>query len=120
MDTKALYTKRSCTRHHLDVDTLLIGRAEETRRELILEPRASDTVTFAVTRDEAGTYSMEIDGLAGEFTVKAHPYRWALVSSIIVGVLGLLTVAAITVYFIVFAEKGQQLNGNGHSKSYLR
>ena len=87
------------------MDTLLIGRAEETRHELILEPRASDTVTFAVTRDEAGTYSMEIDGLTGEFTVQAHPYRWALVSSIIGSVLGLLAVVAITVYLVVFRRR---------------
>lgn len=72
---------------------------------MIPELGASDTVIFAVTRDEAGTYSMEIDGLTGEFTVRAHPYPWALVSSIIVGVLSLLTVAAITVYFIVFRRK---------------
>jgi len=84
---------------------LLIDGVEETRHELTLGPGASDTVTFAVTREDAGTHSVEIDGLTSEFTVKAHPFPWALVSGIIGGVLGLLAVVAITLYLVVFHRR---------------
>ena len=79
--------------------------AEEATQELTLAPGASDTVTFTVTREDAGTYSVEMDGLTGEFTVKAHPFPWALVGSIIGGVLGLLAVTAITVYLVFFRRR---------------
>jgi len=41
------------------------GVVEETR-----EVSSSGTVTFTVSRDEAGTYSVEVNGLPGSFTVK--------------------------------------------------
>jgi hypothetical protein len=37
--------------------------------------------------------------------VKAHPFPWALVGSIIGGVLGLLAVTAITVYLVFFRRR---------------
>jgi len=84
---------------------LLIDGAEEATQKLTLAPGASDTVTFVVTREDSGTYSVEIDRLTGEFTVRAHPVPWALVGSIIGGVLGLLAVAAITVYLVFFRRR---------------
>jgi len=85
--------------------TLLIDGAEEATQKLTLAPGASDTVTFTVAREDAGTYSVEMDGLTGEFTVKAHPFPWALVGSVIGGVLGLLAVTAITVYLVFFRRR---------------
>jgi len=86
--------------------TLLIDGTEEATQELSLAPGASDTVNFAVTRDSAGTYSVEIDGLAGEFTVQAqaHPFPWALFGGILGGVLAALA-AAIAVYLVIFRRR---------------
>jgi hypothetical protein len=84
---------------------LLIDGAEEATQRLMLAPGASDTVTFVVTREDAGTYSVEIDRLTGEFIVRAHPFPWAQVGGIIGGVLGLLAVAAVTVYLVFFRRR---------------
>jgi len=38
-----------------------------------LEPGASETVSFTTSRDVAGSYSVDVNGLTGSFTVKAPP-----------------------------------------------
>jgi len=81
--------------------TLLIDGVEEATHELTLGPGASDTVIFATTREAAGTYSVEIHGLTGEFTVKEDLFPWALVGGIMGGVVNLLVVAAIVWYLVV-------------------
>jgi hypothetical protein len=70
----------------------------------LLAPEVSDILTFTVTRDIAGTYAVEIGDLTDEFAVIA-PFPWGLVGGIVGGVLGLLAVAAVTVYFVVFHRR---------------
>jgi len=90
--------ERSCTAK------LLVDGIEEATQEIILAAGASDTATFMVSRNIAGTYAIEIDGLTGEFTVVA-PSPWMLVGGIIGGVLGILAMAVVAVYFMVFRRK---------------
>jgi putative hemolysin len=71
------------------------GEVEESR-ELMLDPGASESVAFTVTRDVPGTYGVDIEGLTGEFTVVAPPFPWVLVWGIIAGVL-----AAVIVYLLI-------------------
>jgi hypothetical protein len=82
----------------------LVDDAEETTQELTLASGASEIVTFSVTRDVAKNYSVRIDALTAEFTVTA-PSSWAFVWVILGGVLGLLAVAAIAIYLVVFRRR---------------
>jgi hypothetical protein len=50
--------------------TLKINGVVKQTRELILAGGASETATFAVAEDEAGTYSVDVDGLTGSFAVR--------------------------------------------------
>jgi len=84
--------------------TLLIDDTEEATQELTLASGASEIVTFNVTRDVAKTYSVRIDALTGEFTVIA-PSPEALVWAILGGGMGLLAVAAIAIYLVVFRRR---------------
>jgi len=83
---------------------LLVDGTEEATQEITLSPGASGNATFTVSRDSAGTYAVEIEGLTSEFTVVA-PFPWMLVGGIIGGVLGILAVTAVAVYFRVFRKK---------------
>jgi len=76
------------------------GVVEETK-EITLAGDASKAVTFITSRDKAGNYSVDVDGLAGSFTVKevvlppapptAPPevkaMNWWLIGGIITGVI---------------------------------
>jgi len=83
---------------------LLVDGIEEAAQEMTLALGTSGNATFMVSRDVAGTYTVEIDGLTGEFTVVA-PSPWMLVGGIIGGALGILAMAALAVYFLVFRRK---------------
>jgi len=48
------------------------GLVEETR-EITLDALASEEVTFTTVKDVAGTYSVEVGGLTGSFTVVERP-----------------------------------------------
>jgi len=50
--------------------TLKLNGVVEETREITLAGGSSETVTFATAKDEAGTYSVDIDGLTGLFTVR--------------------------------------------------
>ena len=83
--------------------TLLIDGAEEASYELTLGPRASDTGTFAVMREDAGTYEATIDGLSGSFTVTADQFPWWAVG-LGTGVF-LLVVAAVVAYLVIWRSR---------------
>jgi hypothetical protein len=53
--------------------TLKINGVVEATKEVTLNPAASETVTFATAKNVAGSYSVEVDGLKGSFTVKEKP-----------------------------------------------
>ncbi len=66
----------------------LAGEVEETRT-LTLESGATETVTFLVTRDTAGTYEVTIGDLSQQFTVKSE-FPSTLMYIGIAGLLGLV------------------------------
>jgi hypothetical protein len=53
--------------------TLKINGVIEETKKVDVDAGASKTVTFTVVRDVAGTYSVEVDGLKGSFTVREKP-----------------------------------------------
>ncbi len=83
--------------------TLLIDGEEEATQELTLAPGASDTVSFAVTRDEAGTYEVTVDGQSGSFTVTEEEFPWWAVW-LGAGVF-LLAVAAVAAYLLMWRRR---------------
>jgi hypothetical protein len=70
------------------VISLSIDGGEEATRTLTLESGATETVTFVVTRDTAGTYEVAIGNLTQQFTVKSE-LPWALIGLAAAGFLGL-------------------------------
>ncbi len=69
--------------------TLTIDEIAVETRDITLAGGATGTVAFTVSRDAEGTYSVEVDGLTGSFTVVAPPptppgIPWIAVSGVIV------------------------------------
>jgi len=55
-----------------EVSLKINGKVEATKG-VTLNAGASEEVTFAAAKDVAGSYSVEVDGLGGSFTVKGKP-----------------------------------------------
>jgi len=55
---------------------LTINGAVEQTKTVTLAPLASDTVTFTVTKEEPGSYTIFVDGLTKEFSVAALAQSW--------------------------------------------
>lgn len=52
---------------------LKINGVKEAEDSVTLAPGRSQDVTFTVTKEEAGSYSVDVNGLTGSFTVKPAP-----------------------------------------------
>ncbi len=70
-------TGGSAGTHQVD---LRVNAAVVETTQVTLEPGASATVTFLITRDEPGTYSITLDGLSGTFDIlspveEPQPFR---------------------------------------------
>ena len=84
---------------------LLIDGVEEAVRELTMASGATRNVIFTVSRKASGTYSVEIDGVAGEFTVTAPPFPWSLLA-------GILAVPVATVIVVpLFIRRRRRASG---------
>jgi len=77
---------------------LKINSVEEASKEVTLGPDKSETVTFTISRDTEASYTVNIDGEVGRFTVIAppelelpteptQPLNWTLMWGIVGGVL---------------------------------
>jgi hypothetical protein len=66
----ALVTNESQVEGTQSVTLKINGATEETINDVTLSPGAFTVVTFEVTRNEAGTYLVDINGDTSEFTVK--------------------------------------------------
>jgi len=53
--------------------TLKIDGVAETTKEVTLNAGASEEVTFATAKDVPGSYSVDVQGLSGSFTVREKP-----------------------------------------------
>ncbi len=83
------------------VSLKLDGTVVDTK-QVPLAGGASENVSFTVTKDTAGTYSVAVDGLSGNFTVSAAEEaptpgatNWALIGGIIGGVIVVAAVVAV-------------------------
>lgn len=81
--------------------SLWINGVSEETKEVILAPKAVKTIVFTVTRDEPGSYSVEVDGLIGSFTVKEkpvpQPINWPLIATIIAGTIAV----GLAIFFLI-------------------
>jgi len=73
---------------------LTINGIVEQTKTVTLAPSASDTVTFAVIKEEPGSYTISVDGLTKEFSVAAVAPSWLsrywwtiLIGLVVVGLL---------------------------------
>jgi hypothetical protein len=80
---------------------LKINGVKEAEKSVTVAPGSSGSVAFSVTREEAGSYSVVVDGLSGSFTVVVpageglppeKPTNWTVLGGIIAAavVVGLL------------------------------
>jgi uncharacterized protein YfaP (DUF2135 family) len=85
---------------------LKINDVKEADKSVTVAAGKSETVTFSITKEEAGTYSVEVDGLKGSFTVAAPlpptlpvkpPINWPVVGGIIAGVIAV----GLLIFFLV-------------------
>ncbi len=98
---------------------LQINGAEEARKEVTLGAGKSETVTFIISKDTEGSYTVNIDGNLGQFTVIVSPpptptptealpvqppTNWWLIGGIIAGCI--VVAAGLLVYFFVWRKRG--------------
>jgi len=80
---------------------LKIDGVKEAEETVTVAAGDSQNVSFSVTREEAGSYTVAVDGLSGSFTVLTPPVppgiNWPLVGGIIGGVI----VVGLGVFFFV-------------------
>jgi hypothetical protein len=88
---------------------LRINGAEEVIKQLTLDPGASQKVSFSVTRNDAATYEVDVNGLTGSFAVQGKSsssplspksVNWWLIASITAGVV----IAVTSVLLVVRRE----------------
>ncbi|MBA7695727.1 hypothetical protein ES703_104362 [subsurface metagenome] len=98
---------------------LKINGAEEAKKEVALGAGKSETVTFTISKDTEGSYTVNIDGNLGQFTVIVPPpptptptealpvqlpTNWWLIGGIIAGCI--VAAAGLLVYFFVWRKRG--------------
>lgn len=68
---------------------LKVNGSEVDTQDVTVAGGATETVTFSVSREEAGDYTVEVDDQSGSFTVveESVAINWSLVGGIIGGVL---------------------------------
>jgi len=80
---------------------LKVNGVKEAEKTVTIAAGDSQEVSFSLTRDEPGTYSVSVDGLSGGFTVivvtPPPGINWPLVGGIIGGVI----VVALLIFFFV-------------------
>jgi hypothetical protein len=83
---------------------LKINGTVEDSKEVNLAEGAGITVSFNVTKDIVGVYTVEIGGRAGTFIVSKPPIglRWSLIGGIITAVL----IAGLSGTFIIMRRRG--------------
>jgi len=97
---------------------LKINGAEEAKKEVTLGAGRSETLTFTIAKDAEGSYTVDIGGRVGQFTVIVTPppiptptealpvpppTNWGLIGGIIAGC---IVVAGLLVYFFVWRKSG--------------
>ncbi len=85
---------------------LKIDGVKEAEKTVTIAAGDSQDVSFSVTREEAGDYTVDVDGLSGSFTVllpvKPPGVNWPLIGGIIAAV---VVVVGLLYYFLVFRRR---------------
>jgi hypothetical protein len=81
---------------------LKINGVKEAEKTVALDAGKSQEVSFSITREKAGSYSVTVDGLSGSFTVAEVPpvkplINWPLTGGIIAAVV----VVGLIVFFLL-------------------
>ncbi|MBA7470174.1 hypothetical protein ES707_05452 [subsurface metagenome] len=80
---------------------LKIDGVKEAEETVTVAAGESQDVSFSVTREEAGRYTVAVDGLSGSFTVvalvKPPGINWAMIGGIIAGVI----VVGLLIFFVL-------------------
>jgi hypothetical protein len=86
---------------------LKINGVAEADKQVVLAAGASEPVSFTISKEAAGTYSVDVNGLTGAFGIKqepapvtpaepmptpAKPISWWLIGAIIGGVVGMVLI----------------------------
>jgi len=82
--------------------SLRVNQVLEQTKQITLAPGQTEVVTFAVTRDEPGSYTVEVNGLTKGFTVVAPSWLskyWWITMAVLVAI-GLL------IYFLSRRKRG--------------
>jgi hypothetical protein len=87
---------------------LKLNGEEADSVSIVLLPGASETVSFSVTKDVAGSYEVEVNGLTGNLVV-SKPANWALIGGLIGG--------GVAVVVLVVAGVGVMLARRRHPES---
>jgi hypothetical protein len=94
--------------------TLKINNIVEDTKDVTFDAHTSKTITFTTVKDIAGTYTVDVNGLSGTFTITA-PVRplipwcvWLIVGLAIVAVIGVIVwVVVIRPRFRIFFTGGR-------------
>lgn len=84
--------------------TLRINGVEETK-SVTVGPNASKQITFTISKNVAGTYSVDLDGLTGSFTVIGEPTNGSSDSSfptvpVVVGIVAALVIVGLLIFYL--------------------
>ena len=83
---------------------LKIDGVKEAEETVTVAAGDSQDVSFSVTKEEAGSYTVAVNGLSGSFTVVALPpgVNWPLIGGIIAAA---VIVAGLLIYFLVVRRR---------------
>jgi len=87
--------------------TLKINEVKEADKSVTIAAGSSQNVTFVVSRNVAGSYSVDVNGISGSFTVKevpeapAAPPAKAINWPVIGGIIAAVVVVGLVIFFLV-------------------
>ncbi|GAI67810.1 unnamed protein product, partial [marine sediment metagenome] len=85
---------------------LKIDKVKEAEETVTIAAGESQEVSFSVTREEAGSYAVAVDGWSGSFTVvlpiEPPGVNWPLIGGIIAAV---VVVVGLLIYFLMFRRR---------------
>ena len=86
---------------------LQINGVKEAEKSVTIAAGGSETVTFSVTKEDAASYGVTVDGLGGSFTVVAPAVvtNWPVLG----GVIAAVVIVALHIIFLVRSEKRRRL-----------
>jgi len=85
--------------------TLKINDMVEETKPVSVGPLANAKITFTVSKNVAGTYSVDLDGLTGSFTVIGEPVNDSSGSSfptvpVIVGIVAAVVIVGLLIFYL--------------------